>query len=92
MQVTRRLCLCEERCLARDDKRFVHSKERGGWVFVSGPVRRMTAKARYLGSTRDGFEEHIGEPFVWECCPWCGGDLPMTEPYWDTQADGEGAE
>lgn len=88
MQVTRRLCLCDERCQARDDKRFVYSGPHQGWIFTTGPRRTMTAKARYLGSTRPGFVDHSGDPVVFEVCPFCGGDLPMTQPHYG-QADGE---
>lgn len=91
MATTQRLCCCDTRREMRDKGDFVFSSLRGGWLFVKAKRRVMSAAARYRAfSERSEWahEDHTGESFIWECCPYCGNDLPQTEPYYG-QADGE---
>lgn len=54
----------------------------GGWVMSDVPTRTMSRASHYWAFVhRDEFEhtDHTGEPFVWEVCVYCGGDLPLRE-------------
>lgn len=69
---------CEERAFAEDVGNFLYLPNRDGWVFSDGPMRRMTSMAAFLASTRGG-DDHTGEPYVFQACPWCGADLPRPD-------------
>lgn len=93
----RTLCACNERKAACDDGEMFFSQCSRGWVFVNGPLRRMSAKSRYyamLDRSEFSHTDHTGEPFSFTVCPFCGNDLPFTEPTFLSlpQADGEGTE
>jgi hypothetical protein len=85
-------CACWARYKAQLRGDFVRALE--GWRFTAGPVRRMSAKARYyaFGERREfPHQDHTGEPYYWTTCPFCGGDLPGFAGFGPAspQADGE---
>lgn len=74
---------------------FYYLPSRQAWVFTNAPRRSMTAKARWFMEGRKEYAhvDYTGEPVVWECCIFCGGDLPGVPSYYGPslqQADGEG--
>jgi hypothetical protein len=85
-------CDCRARHEATRTEGFVEITDLGGWCFVDGPIRWVSTRAQYFQGER-GIENKTGEPFVWECCPFCGLDLPMTaRPSWRIDATGDGPE
>ncbi len=78
---------CTDRTIAEAAGEFVYLRDYDGWALVEGPRRWMTFKAAYLLSARGG-TGHEGEFFSWDCCPWCGSDLPKPEDREAWQADG----
>ena len=86
---TIRYCFCDHRIAATERREFLYLPASRSWYFADGDPRRMTDKARWLGGER-GVPDHEGEPTTYECCPWCGGDLPgVVAHYPVVQADGE---
>lgn len=90
-------CRCDKRHADEQAGTTRYSAAWGGWVLIDVPARTMSARSRWFASerqTQDGirYEDHEGEPFVWEVCVHCGGDLPEGEQRTDpTQGDGDGA-
>lgn len=85
-------CACWARYKAQLRGDFVRTLE--GWRFTAGPMRGMSAKARYYAfCERSEFphEDHTGEAYNWTTCPFCGGDLPGFAGHGSPapQADGE---
>lgn len=82
-------CECRTRVEAERYGAFLYAPDRSGWIFVDDKLRRASS----AGAAR-GVENHDGEPYVWECCPWCGHDLrpPRFDIVWipDDQGDGGG--
>jgi hypothetical protein len=68
---------CGRRLLAVIEESFLPARTLGGWVFPGAPERQLNEgakwKAAYFGQE---LEDHTHEPFVFVCCPWCGGELP----------------
>jgi hypothetical protein len=88
--VAETVCGCRERRDAFKDGWFIYAPDRDGWIFTDGPIRERTRAALYYGPER-GVDDHSGEPFVWQCCPFCGEDLPdqRHDMVWhDDQGDG----
>ncbi len=81
-------CTCEERQLATARGHFLLSRTHEGWIFLEGPMRRMSPMAAYYGNER-GVMNHTGEPYTWVTCPWCAGDLSPPENWLHTQCDGD---
>lgn len=85
-------CICDRRISAMHNGEFYYLAGQRVWCFTHDEPRSMTPKARWLGGER-GVENHEGEPITYECCVWCGGDLPGVATYYTNplqQADGEG--
>lgn len=77
-------CCCEDRERASESDGFQFIASLDGWCFTDGPRRRMTLTAQSFAVTR-GIENHTGEPFVWTCCPFCGGELPRPTLGWEDE-------
>lgn len=75
-------CRCDLREKAQRYDFFRYSPTYGGWIFPDDPRRTMSKEAVTLAFTvRCEFDhvDHTGEPTVWTCCPFCGGDLAFTK-------------
>lgn len=73
---------CDERASAENIGEFVYLRSMGGWVFVDAPKRMPAARlmVQYAYGQIDKLPDTRGLPYVWFCCPWCGGDcLPPQE-------------
>lgn len=94
-EVTIRHCRCDRRRADEAVGTMRWSRAFAGWVMADVPTRFMSRAAHYWAFVhREEFEhtDHTGEPFVWEVCVHCGGDLPEGEQRTDpTQGDGDGA-
>lgn len=65
---------CEDRSAAMVAGTF-ERVEGVGWIDLTAPKRRSSPVAivKYgLGKLREVWD---GWPYVFDCCPWCGGDL-----------------
>ena len=92
-------CRCPAREEAMASQTFRRSAAFGGWVLYDVPTRSMSKSARYwafVDRSEYSHHDHTGEPFVWECCPFCGLDLPIVEgedrPRPTSQSDGANPE
>lgn len=65
------ICRCETRQAAQRTGFFLYSAALGGWFFPDDVKRTSVLREQ---SWRAG-KRHDGEPYVWTCCPFCGGDL-----------------
>ena len=65
------ICRCATRQSAQRTGFFEYSKHLGGWFFPDD-VRRVRVLREQSWKNGKG---HDGEPYVWTCCPFCGGDL-----------------
>ncbi len=79
---------CTSRTIAEAAGEFLYIRDYDAWCFVEGPRRRMTLKAAYLLSERGG-DNHDGEFYGYESCPWCGADLPKPVDREAWQPDGD---
>jgi len=68
-------CGCNERYNAMGCGAIVYSHYLLGWVLRETPLRQRFGSATYYAVER-GIEDHTGEPFLWQSCPWCGCELP----------------
>lgn len=62
---------CDGRRLAVRSGEMYFDFERGGWVSVLNPLRSATWEAVYKSE-----QNHNGEPYLLELCPYCGSELP----------------
>ncbi len=71
-------CNCQARWTAMEAGEFIYLEAFPGWVFTEAPLRGPIGglSSRNFAIAR-GVEDFSGEPFVWQCCPFCGHDLPM---------------
>ena len=67
MDVCRSICFCQRRIDAMTANEFRWSHELRGWYFLEAERR-----APHYPATSDT----RGFPYVFECCPFCGHDLP----------------
>jgi hypothetical protein len=66
---------CRERQSAMVDEAFLPAKSLGGWIFIHGPYRQVSAEERWREIYYQ-LETNHGKPYVWVSCPFCGRDLP----------------
>lgn len=90
-------CRCFEREFAEEAGEFVYARRYDGYIFPYDPNRSMSLRTRMeVYSVRHDLmhPDHGGEPYVWQECPWCQGELPKPPPRKrkgpSTQADGGG--
>lgn len=95
---TRVVCVCDARGEAMKDATLIYWPHAKAWVLTEVKPRRMSGAARYFAfAERQQYAhaDHSGEPYTFTLCPFCGHELPGTEPV-ATSADatgyGEGAE
>lgn len=72
-------CRCDRRKADQASRTFRRSAYYGGWVFSDVPTRSMSAAARYwafVDRAEYTHRDHTNEPYVFEVCVHCGGDLP----------------
>lgn len=101
VETTIRHCRCDRRTQDEATGTTRWSRAFGGWVMSDVPTRtrRMswgTYEQVWLDQGIKTPPDHTGEPFIWEVCVYCGGDLPVRKegeqrPH-PTQADGDGPE
>lgn len=88
---TRKYCACDDRLNAEAARRFVYWVARRAWCFESRR-RAMSMRSRYyafVDRAEYKHEDHAEEPYTFECCPWCGNDLPgIPDLLGASQADG----
>ena len=80
----KRICVCDERMLARYKGEFVFMEQYAAWVFTDSVPRWMSPAAQFrafIDRSEYDHENHIGEPMRWVSCPWCGGDLPPQDSF-----------
>lgn len=82
---------CEGRQAALDAGELLYDTGVGGWMFTDLPVRRAdpAVLVRYAMGKLERI--HHGKPYLFDVCPWCGGDLrapdaPVREPMADPEA------
>lgn len=71
VDILRSICFCQSRIDAMNADELRWSHELKGWWFADAPRRRPRYPAP---SDTKGF------PYTYECCPFCGHDLPGVPP------------
>jgi len=76
---------CAPRLLAMRNGEFLWHHLLRGWIVTDIPERRpgVVALMRYAFGKSD--TPPVRQPYTFDCCPWCGGDLAPLD-------DGEGPE
>ena len=67
---------CEDARRAYRDRVLVWEAVVRGWTLTDIPLRKMTHQAQYHASERGNYADHSGEPYRFDLCPFCAGDLP----------------
>lgn len=79
MAAPRIVCCCQRRRDAQSDAAFLYWPEAQGRYFPELPLRKMSPVAHFrafIDRSEYAHEDHSGEPFVFELCPFCGHELP----------------